>query len=72
MEEQRLLKSYTLRLYANKSNGRLSRLTLGRHTGMGGSNSFTVKKQTVLFFKLLFNIFQMLDELFDFLGDSEN
>ena len=68
MPQERLLKSYTIRTYGNMS--KLTRITLGRHTGTGASNSFTVKKQTVFFFNLLFNIFQMLDELFDFLGNS--
>ena len=70
MPQERLLKSYTIRTYGNMS--AITRITLGRHTGMGSSESYTIEKQTVFFFRLLFNIFQMLDELFDFLGNSEN
>lgn len=71
MSQERLLKSYTIRTYGNMS--ALTRITLGRHIGMGSyPEVYRVKKQTVFFFNLLFNVFQMLDELFDFLGNSEN
>jgi geranylgeranyl pyrophosphate synthase len=40
--------------------------------GYGAGESHTVRKQTVFFFNLIFKVFQMLDDIFDFLGDSEN
>ncbi len=71
MTESRLQKSYTIRTYIGK-NKKFTHFTLSRSVGYGMGESIRIEKQTVLFFNLLFQVFDMIDSIFDFLGNSEN
>ena len=70
MYDGRLLKSYTIRTYATE-NSKLTRITISRYTGYGMGQTVNAGVDNVMK-KLLLNIFQMLDTIFDFLGDSGN